>query len=166
MQRATMILAAGAWPEAEARDRVTLGYDDRHRRRMRLVADGGLELLLDLPEAVVLRAGDALKLEDGTLVAVAAAEETLVEVRAGPGIGLARLAWHLGNRHLPCEIQADRLLIRDDHVILDMLRGLGAETRRVQAPFNPEGGAYGQQNHDPGHHHRHGHDHDHGHHHH
>jgi urease accessory protein len=81
-----------------------------------------------------------------------------------------RLAWHLGNRHLPTEIQPDRLLIRDDHVIVHMLEGLGATLRRVDAPFDPEGGAYGEHNHAPGtqrhHHHHHHHDHDHDHHHH
>jgi urease accessory protein len=84
---------------------------------------------------------------------VKAAEEDLVEVRGRDAAAFARLAWHLGNRHLPAQIEGERILIRDDHVIIDMLKGLGAEVRKVRAPFDPEGGAYGQHNHDPGHHH-------------
>ncbi len=82
-----------------------------------------------------------------------AAEEDLVEVRGRDAAAFARIAWHLGNRHLPTQIDHDRLLIRDDHVIVDMLKGLGAEVRKVRVPFDPEGGAYGQHNHDTGHRH-------------
>ena len=165
MLRATEVKTAGHWPDGLQRDRITLTFDDRHRRRIRLVADGGLAFLLDLPETVVLQAGDGLALEDGAFVKVEAAMESLVEIRAASSGALARLAWHIGNRHLPADIGTDRILIRDDHVIVDMLRGLGAEVRSVQAPFNPEGGAYGQQNHDASHPHKHRHDHghDHGH---
>lgn len=158
---------------------VTLSHHDRHRRRIRLTADDGTAFLLDLAEATVLRHGDGLKLESGGYVEVVAAPEPLVEIRAATAQLLARLAWHLGNRHLPAEIHADRILIRDDHVIVDMLKGLGAEVRHTEAPFDPEGGAYGQHNHDPSHpyglgsrygkqahSHDHGHDHGHGHHHH
>ncbi|MGE0747918.1 MAG: urease accessory protein UreE [Rhodospirillales bacterium] len=169
MIRATEIVPAGTWPAAARRDTITLGFEDRFRRRIRLVADGGLEFLLDLSDAAVMRAGDGLRLDDGGIVAVAAADEALVEIAAGsPGV-LARLAWHLGNRHLPAEIAGDRIRIRDDHVIVDMLKGLGADVRRVNAPFNPEGGAYGQHNHDHRHPHAHpdahdrGHDHGHSH---
>jgi len=100
---------------------------------------------------VVLHHGDGLKLEDGGIVEVRAAAEALVEITAADAGALARLAWHLGNRHLPAEIGGGRILIRDDHVIVDMLKGLGAEVRKVKAPFDPEGGAYGQHNHDLGH---------------
>ena len=163
LARATAIRPAGAWSGAV--DAVTLDYDDRFRRRKRYETAGGLAFLLDLPEATVLRQGDAIELEDGRLVAVHAAPEPLIEVTAGESIGLARLAWHLGNRHLPAEIDGARILIRQDHVILAMLRGLGAGVREVMAPFNPEGGAYGEQNRQPAHphaHHHHDHDHAHG----
>jgi urease accessory protein len=157
MLRADTVLAAGHWPQGERRDRITLDYDERHRRRRRYVCEGGLEFLLDLAEATVLRHGDGLRLEGGGYVEVRAASENLIEIRAASAGGLARLAWHLGNRHLPADVTGERILIRDDHVIVDMLRGLGAQVKAVQAPFNPEGGAYGQHNHDHGHPHRHGH---------
>ncbi|WP_424135404.1 urease accessory protein UreE [Roseomonas chloroacetimidivorans] len=167
LPRATKVLPAGQWNAAEARDSVTLDFDDRHRRRRRYIGEGGLAFLLDLPEAVVLYDGDGLVLEDGAAIAVRAAPEPLVEVTAQDRAHFARLAWHLGNRHLPAEIGADRILIRDDHVITAMLRGLGATLRTVQAPFNPEGGAYGEHNRQTGHHHgplhSHPHDHAHGH---
>lgn len=157
MLRADTILPAGSW--ADARDTITLDFDDRFRRRKAFVAAGGLAFLLDLAEATVLRDGDALRLEDGSLVAIRAAPEPLIEVTAGGAISLARLAWHLGNRHLPAEIDGSRILIRHDHVIEAMLRGLGAGVREVLAPFNPEGGAYGEHN--RAEHHPHGHDHHH-----
>ena len=157
LPRAIKVLPHGGWVERTARHTVTLGFDDRFRRRKRYVAADGFAFLLDLEDATALRDGDGLLLEEGGVVLVRAAPEPLVEVRAATPDLLMRLAWHLGNRHLPTEIQADRLLIRDDHVILAMLRGLGAEVRQVDAPFNPEGGAYGEQNRQPGHHHHHHH---------
>lgn len=153
MKRATEVIRAGHWPVAEKVDTVTLPFDDRYRRRLRMLGDGRTDFLLDLVEPIVLRTGDGLKLEEGGYVEVRAAEEGLVEVRGRDPAAFARLAWHLGNRHLPAEIGSDRILIRDDHVIIDMLKGLGAEVRKVRAPFDPEGGAYGQHNHDPGHRH-------------
>jgi urease accessory protein len=163
LPRATAILPAGTWSGAV--DQVTLDFDDRFRRRKRFDAAGGLAFVLDLPEATVLREGDALRLEDGRIVEIRAAPERLLEVMPGPAMPLARLAWHLGNRHLPAEIGEARILIRRDHVIEAMLRGLGAGLREVTAPFNPEGGAYGEHNRQPHHHHHH-HDDDDGHHHH
>jgi len=157
LPRATQVLPAGGWVARTARHAVTLDFDDRYRRRKRYVAQDGFAFLLDLPEAVPLREGDGLLLEGGGVILVRAAPEPLVEVRAASPELLMRLGWHLGNRHLPTEIQADRLLIRDDHVIVAMLRGLGAEIRQVDAPFNPEGGAYGEHNRQPGHHHHHHH---------
>lgn len=156
MRRAARVIPSGVWPLAERADCITLIYDDRYRRRLRLLGDGGTDFLLDLPEPVVLHDGDGLALDDGGYVMVKAADETLIEVRAGDPALFVRLAWHLGNRHLPAQIEADRILIRDDHVIVDMLKGLGAEVRAVSAPFNPEGGAYGQHNHDHRHPHAHG----------
>ena len=153
MKRAIDVIRAGRWPSAERADTVTLLFDDRYRRRLRMLGDGGLDFLLDLIEPIVLHGGDGLKLEEGGYVEVKAAEEDLVDVRGRDPASFARLAWHLGNRHLPAQIEGDRILIRDDHVIIDMLRGLGADVRKVRAPFDPEGGAYGQHNHDPDHRH-------------
>ncbi|TWT00313.1 urease accessory protein UreE [Reyranella sp. CPCC 100927] len=157
MKHATAVARAGAWAVAEQVDTITLIYDDRYRRRLRLLGDNGTDFLLDLPEPRVLRDGDGLALAEGGYVKVKAADEPLVEIRARDSALFTRLAWHLGNRHLPTQIDGDRMLIRDDHVIVDMLAGLGADVRRVSAPFNPEGGAYGQHNHDLTHPHRHGH---------
>ena len=131
--------AAGAGAE----DSVTLAWDDRWRRRGRLATDAGGAILLDLPETTELADGDALILEDERRVAVRAAAEPLTEVRGEDATHLARLAWHLGNRHLPVQIEAARLLIRRDHVLEDMLARLGAALAPVEAPFRPEGGAYG-----------------------
>jgi urease accessory protein len=161
LPRATRVLPAGGWDAAAASDTLTLDFDDRHRRRRRYVGERGLEFLLDLGEAAVLRDGDGLALEGGGFVLVRAAPEPLVEVTAETPGRLARLAWHLGNRHLPTRIEAGRLLIRDDHVIVEMLRGLGATVRQVSEPFDPEGGAYGEHNRQPSHPHGHGHDHHH-----
>jgi urease accessory protein len=174
MRRATRIEKAGHWPAREARGSVTLGFDDRHRRRIKLSSDDGGAFLLDLPEATVLEEGDGLALEDGGWLAVRAAPEPLLEVTAHGPEQLTRLAWHIGNRHLQAQIERDRILVREDHVIADMLIGLGAHVHRVMAPFSPEGGAYdghmpgyphdeeGKPHHHHAHdHHYHGHDHDH-----
>jgi urease accessory protein len=173
--RATAVAAVGTWPEDQARDTVTVDFDDRFRRRKLYTAEGGLAFLLDLPEAQVLKEGDGLALATGGFVRVKAAAEPLVEVTAATPEHLLRLAWHLGNRHLPAEIADGRILIRHDHVIVRMLEGLGATLAKVDAPFNPEGGAYGEHNRAPAHphghhHHEHVHQHndgcDHDHHHH
>ncbi len=156
MIRATSIIHSHDAPV----DTVTLTYDDRHRRRMVTRGDGGLEFLLDLPEAVQLWEGNDLLLADGRHVRVLAAPEDIMQVIATDQRHLMRTAWHIGNRHLPCEIHADRLLLRWDHVIADMLTKLGCEVTRLDAPFNPEGGAYG---HGQTHAHDHGQDHEHGH---
>lgn len=161
MIRATQVLTAGEW-SGTAADRVILDHDQRHRRRMAITGASGLKFLLDLGAAMPIRHGDGLQLEDGRVIEVIAAPEPLAEIAAGSPPELARIAWHLGNRHLPAEIGADRILIRDDHVIVDMLKGLGAQVRAVKAPFDPEGGAYGQQNHDHSHPHGHVHDQRHG----
>lgn len=153
------------WTRHSAADSVTLDHDHRHRRRLMLASDGGIAFLLDLPKAVLMRDGDALELDDGRLLAVRAADEPLMRVDAGMAVGLARLAWHIGNRHLPAMIAADHILLRRDHVIAAMLEGLGAQVREVMAPFTPEQGAYAGQEHGHDHSHGHGHDrHDHYHH--
>jgi urease accessory protein len=141
MIRAIQVLKAGSWQAAPA-DGVTLSYDERHRRRLRFVATGGTEFLLDLPRTTILRGGDGLQLEDGRVILVTAAPEPLLEIRAADADRLARLAWHIGNRHLPAQLAAGRILIREDSVIEDMLVGLGAEVRHVDEPFTPEPGAY------------------------
>lgn len=172
MIRATEVIPAGRWPPATASDRLVLSYDERHRRRLRYVAVNGTTFLLDLPRAVVLRAGDGLKLEDGRIIGIDAAPEELVEVTAPDTATLVRLAWHIGNRHLPAQLEPQRIFIRDDAVIVHMLKGLGATVKPVHAPFTPEAGAYDNTNivaaghsHDriQGHDPEHGHTHEHGH---
>jgi urease accessory protein len=141
MPRAIQVLKAGSWQAAPV-DRITLSYDERHRRRLRFCANGGTEFLLDLPRTTVLRDGDGLRLEDGGVILVTAADEPLLEVTAIGSGQLARLAWHIGNRHLPAQILTGRILIREDSVIEEMLKGLGASVRHVAEPFTPEPGAY------------------------
>jgi urease accessory protein len=125
-------------------DVVTLAHDERTLRRRRLVTVHGEGVLVDLARTVRLEHGDALELEDGRLLEVVAAEEPLLEVRGD----LVRLAWHIGNRHLPCQIEGDRLLIGRDRVVRAMLLGLGASLREVSEPFVPEGGAYDSHRHE------------------
>jgi urease accessory protein len=123
-------------------DRVVLDYADRFLRRKRLATAAGAELFVDLPETVSLDDGDALVVEDGRLVRVTARPEPLLEVLA-TATELARLAWHIGNRHTPAEITDGCIRVQRDHVIEQMLQQLGAEVRHVELPFRPEGGAYG-----------------------
>jgi len=147
-------------PAVEPADTITLEETDRHRRRIRLTSDGGIGFLLDLTRARLLRHGDGLVLCDGRVIAVRAVPEPLMEVKGRNGRHLLALAWQIGNRHLAAQIEPDRILIRRDHVIADMLTGLGAVLAEVTEPFDPEGGAYGDAHH--GHHHHHGaHDHAH-----
>src|SRR3954470_17479856 len=124
MIRATQARGQHRFAEAPA-DTVVLDFDDRHRRRMAMAGARGLEFLLDLEAAVALRGGDALVLEDGRLIEVVAAPEPLLEIRWQDPFHLFRLAWHLANRHLPTQIMAKALRIRRDHVIDEMVRGLG-----------------------------------------
>jgi urease accessory protein len=179
MIRATHVRGLHRWTEAPT-DTVVLDFDDRHRRRMAMTGTRGLAFLLDLENAVALRGGDALVLEDGRLVEVVAAAEPLIEIRGTDPHHLIRVAWHLGNRHLPTQIMAKALRIRRDHVIEAMVKGLGARVIEIEAPFDPEGGAYAEaaahghaheahtheghtgHTHDDAHHdHAHGHAHDH-----
>ena len=176
MIRAIEVKPQHRWTTAPA-DTVVLDFDDRHRRRMAMTGTRGLAFLLDLESAVALRGGDALVLEDGRLIEVVAAPEPLLEIKAADPQHLIRLAWHLGNRHLPTQIMPKGLRIRRDHVIEAMDRGLGARVVEIEAPFDPDGGASsgGQghaheaharphPNHDHAHDHGHHHDHDHSHH--
>ena len=121
-------------------DSVTLTYDDRFLRRKVLTSDAGTRFLVDLEQTTSINTGDAFELDDGRLIAIIPAPEPLLEVT---GSDLARLAWHIGNRHTPCQIEPARLLIQRDKVIGHMLEHLGATVARVTAPFTPEGGAYG-----------------------
>ena len=129
---------AGHWQEAD--DRVCLDYDTRFLRRKVLSTETGCKFVVDLEQTTSLDHGDAFELDDGRLVAVVAAPEELLEI-TGPD--LTRLAWHIGNRHTPCQIEPDRLVIQRDHVLRKMLEQLGASLRDVVEPFAPEGGAYG-----------------------
>ncbi len=153
MRRAIEACSAGAWPAERTAGAVTLTFDDRHRRRLRLADDKGEEFLLDLPVATVLNDGDGLRLDDGTWLAVRAAPEDVCDITCGRRQDLARVAWHLGNRHLPVQVLPEGLRIRHDHVIVEMVRGLGATVVCRQAPFAPEPGAYASQ---------HAHEHEHG----
>jgi urease accessory protein len=135
------VLPAGSW-SGTAADRVRLDYDGRRRRRIVLAGEAGGRYLLDLPRTAHLRDGDGLRLAGGAIVEVAALPEPLLEVRAEDPAALLRLAWHIGNRHLAAAIEADRILIRRDHVIAHMLEHQGARVREVGAVFDPEGGAY------------------------
>jgi urease accessory protein len=150
MRRASEIRTAGTWNIAAAIDRVVLDADERHRRRIALTGEGGTAFLLDLPHATALRDGDGLVLEDGSIVRVAGKPEPLVEISAASPHELARVAWHIGNRHTDVQIIGDKLRIRRDHVLEDMLRGLGARLTPIEAPFDPEHGAYEQHHHDHG----------------
>src|SRR5580693_7633590 len=180
MLRAEKVIPAGHWSGVPA-DTVVLDFDARYRRRVTMTGVGGLEFLLDLADATMLRGGDGLRLEDGRVVEVVAEPEPLVEIRAADPLALTRVAWHFGNRHLPTEITPKALRIRRDPVIEAMAEGLGARVIALEAPFNPEGGAYvkaegGAERHDHAHDHahdsteerngrrddRHSHDHDHG----
>lgn len=158
MRRVSIHRSAGLWPKAKTAGTVTLDFDARHRRRMRLTTDQGEDVLLDLPKAVAMADEDGLLLEDAKWLKVQAAAELTVEVRHEDPAQLMRLAWHLGNRHLPTEVRQAALRIRPDHVIEKMLQGFGAALVKVRVPFQPEGGAYsGRMQHhdhdDTGHHH-------------
>ena len=146
-----------------AQDHIELTYEDRFLRRKVLTLASGQDVLVDLPQVTSLNHGGALILANGDQIEVRAAPEPLIEVTADK---LHRVAWHIGNRHTPCQIEDTRLLIQRDHVIADMLQLIGAEIRDVIEPFTPEGGAYGHgRTHGHDHSHSHGpdagHDHDH-----
>jgi urease accessory protein len=139
MLKATAIARAGEWQTAAGE--ITLDYDRRHRRRLRFTT-AETEILLDLREAIHIRDGDALALEDGSFIAVHAAPEDLLEVHAENPDALARLAWHLGNRHLAVQFLPGALRLLDDHVIAAMIPTLGGTVTKISAPFDPESGAY------------------------
>jgi urease accessory protein len=179
MMRATSVVRRSEVAGQDIADWLTLDHGARHRRRMAMTGDSGLSFLLDLDRAAVLDDGDALRLEDGRLIAVKAASERLIEIRTGNPLRLMQVAWHLGNRHVPTELTHDAIYIAEEHVLIEMVRGLGASATLVERPFRPERGAYeaqggylhGGHSHDYDHHHgndhhhhddhRHGHEHGH-----
>jgi urease accessory protein len=132
-------------------DRVVLAADDRHRRRLVMTGEAGTRFLLDLPHATMLRDGDGLVLDDGSIVRVVGKPEPLVEIAAPDEAARLRIAWHIGNRHVEVQVVGDRLRIRRDHVLEAMLRGLGATLTPLEAPFDPEQGAYAHGHDDGGH---------------
>ncbi len=140
--RASHVLPAGTWDDA-AVDRVVLDFDGRHRRRAMLRTEGGHELLLDLLAATRLRDGDGLCLDEGGVIRVVARPEPVLDISGANAAALVRIAWHLGNRHLPVQLLDGGLRIRADHVIAEMITGLGGTVEAGEAPFDPEPGAYG-----------------------
>lgn len=170
MIRATEVLPAGQWDRKSEADAIELPHDGRHRRRIAMRGNRDTVFLLDLAEATMLHDGDGLKLQDGRVVRVIASSEPIAEITASDPHHLSRIAWHLGNRHVPAQILADRIRIGRDHVLEELMVKLGAKVARIEAPFDPEGGAYaeetahahGHHHHDHGHDHAHHHDHEHG----
>jgi urease accessory protein len=160
MLRAISVKPRGTWTERPA-DIVVLAFDDRHRRRIAMKGVRGSSFLLDLAETIVLHNGDALVLEDQRLVEIVAAPESLAEIKCADPRHLARIAWHLGNRHLPVEFAGRKLRIRRDHVIEAMIHGLGGTIAEIEAPFEPEAGAYTSHASGQDHDHHHPHDHPH-----
>lgn len=163
--RATSMLRAAEAGGTAPAGRAILAHDERHLRRRALPLENGERILVDLTEPATLGQGDRLVLEDGRQVEIVAAEEEVLEVRAGDAVLLAELAWHVGNRHLAAAIFADRILILRDHpkemmAIKAMLEGLGAEVNETTAPFEPLRRIHSEHDHGYGHDHGHGH-HDH-----
>jgi urease accessory protein len=177
MLRATTVVRRADMPGKIAVDTITLDRASRFRRRIALQTDRGHDLLLDLAETTYLADGDGLLLQNGAYVKVVAAAEPLLEIHAHGAADLARIAWHIGNRHTAAEVTATALYIQPDHVLESMVIGLGAHVHHVRRPFEPEGGAYGHKgalptghhhgpqhasshdhSHDPGHDPSHGHD--------
>jgi len=157
MLRVSSIKTTAEWDRSTATDRVVLDAGDRNRRRIVMRGEKGTEFLLDEAKPVGLRDGDGLVLDDGAIVLVAGESEKLVEISAGSALETTRLAWHLGNRHTDVQIVGDKIRIRRDHVLEDMLRGLGAKLIPLDAPFDPEPAS---PSHEHGHEHGHAHHHD------
>jgi urease accessory protein len=149
MRHVSGIADAGTWDPGRAADRVILDADARLRRRIVLTTEKGMKLLLDFSEPMMLRDGDGLLLDDGAIVAVAGEKEALVEISAKTPFDLVRLAWHIGNRHTDAQFTDRAFRIRRDHVLEEMVKGLGAATKEMSVPFEPEPAAP----HSGGHHH-------------
>ena len=138
MKSAFAVVPASQWDGKTAADVVSLDSSERHLRRVVLNAQRGLAFLLDLPQATMLRDGDGLVLDDGAIVRVAGKLEPLVEIAAASAHELARLSWHIGNRHTDIQVLHDRLRIRRDHVLEQMIASLGARLTLIDAVFDPE----------------------------
>jgi urease accessory protein len=163
MLRAIRLIAKAQSSAAVPADTITLDRQSRYRRRVLLRTDGGHDLMLDLEAAVYMAEGDILELVDGGRVGIIAAPEPLLEIHVDDALALARIAWHIGNRHTPAEITQHAIYIQPDHVLEAMVRGHGARVQHVMRPFEPEGGAYGGKGPLIESHHGHRHDHhDHG----
>lgn len=151
MRRATVVKRESEWRGEEATAAVTLAFDDRYRRRIKLTDDSGGDFLLDLTEATRLEDGDGLVLEAGGIIAVAAADEDVLDISCANAAEVARIAWHIGNRHTPVQVlTGGGLRIAFDHVLEVMIIGLGAKCERTSAPFAPESGAYADGGHSHG----------------
>jgi urease accessory protein len=166
MPRALRVLSLAERRSRPLADTVILDYGQRNGQKLTVSGVKGCRFEIDLPQAARLRTDDLLLLDDGSLVEVLAAPETLIEARAADLAELARLAWHLGDRHVPAQLFANRIRVRAEPAIEELLKALGAKLARIEAPFEPEGGAYDlsrgyghahDHGHDHGHHHDHGH---------
>ena len=164
MPRAIRVLRAAERRDTSAIDTLILPHVQRQARKGFLFGVKGTCVELDFAEPVRLRTDDALVLEDGGLVEIVAEPEPLIEAKAADLPALARLAWHLGDRHVPVQILERRLRLKPDPAIEALLQSLGAKVVAIDAPFEPEGGAYDAAVGDHDHHHHHGHDHGHDHH--
>ena len=170
MLRVVRVVSSAQSDSARHIDSVMLGPDQRRLQSAHLTGVNGTLIGLMLPEPVMLRMGDAFELDDGSFVDIVIEPEPLIEVRGNDVTHLARLAWHLGDRHVLVQVLTNRLRLRRDHALEAMLAALGARLTPIEAPFDPEGGAYATHAaHDHGHHHHdgcghdHHHDHAHGH---
>jgi urease accessory protein len=143
MIRATRLIRKADLTGRITVDTITLDRASRYKRRIALTSDRGHAFLLDLPEASHMGHGDALELDNKALIRVQAAAEPLLEIHCNSPAGLARIAWHIGNRHIPAEVTDVAIYIQPDHVLEEMVTGLGAHVHHVKRPFEPEGGAYG-----------------------
>jgi urease accessory protein len=121
-------------------DTITLNYNDRFIRRKKLISDNKIEFLVNLPETISVNKDDGFLFDDGNLILIKYAKETLIEIRSED---LIKLSWHIGNRHIPCQIETNRLLIHEDKVIENLIIRLGGSIKKISEEFSPEGGAYG-----------------------
>jgi urease accessory protein len=154
MRRAIAVYSSGNWNSNDTVSTITLVFNERHRRRFRMTDDQGEPFLLDLSHATLLNHGDGLALEGSGFIRVQAAAEPVADAQCHSMEHTARIAWHIGNRHVPVQVLEGGILrIQDDHVLVDMLKGLGAQVTCHSAPFAPESGAYAEHSHH--HHHEH-----------
>jgi len=156
MLRATRVIQRTDRVGRTATDTVTLDHEARYRRRVAMTSDNGIQFLLDLKDATHLAHGDLLELSDGGVIMIRAAAEDLMEIHVSEPRDLARIAWHIGNRHTPAEITEAAIYIKPDHVLAAMIAGLGGHVHVVRRPFEPERGAYGSDASSAAHHHHHG----------